>query len=100
MPQHTTEPDSGRQPVGNLLTLREITELLIRHYGLKDGHYEPSFEFTFNAGQAGPSEDAIMPTAFVAISRMGLVRVDTPTKISVDAGTIPKRKKKEHGTDS
>ncbi len=87
--------DKPRDPVGELLDIKLLTELLIRHYGIDSGYYELVVEFGFATGRAGPSEEEIMPTAFVGVRRLGLVRVDQPTPMSVDAAQLFNQQKKD-----
>nr|BAL55713.1 hypothetical conserved protein [uncultured Gammaproteobacteria bacterium] len=70
------------------LDIKRLTELLIRYYGIDSGYYELAVEFGFAAGRAGPSEAEIVPTAFVGVQKVGLIRVEGPTPMSVDAAQL------------
>ncbi|HES76653.1 MAG TPA: hypothetical protein ENO09_06565 [bacterium] len=88
------DPIATRQVIGKQFTTKEITEILIKQNKLREGYYELSVEFMFSAGAAGPSPDEIFPSAFVGVSRLGLIRVSNPTVLSVDAALITTKKTK------
>lgn len=74
--------------VGEQLTLKELTRVLIRHYKVTDGFYEPSVEISFTAANAGPSPDKVMPSAIVSFSRVGLAVSSSESPLAVDASTV------------
>jgi len=82
------ESHISREQAGKQLDTSELTKLLIRTNKFKEGHYELSVEFMFSAGNLGVSTDKTLPAALVGISRIGLVRVNSPTPISIDANSI------------
>jgi hypothetical protein len=75
------------------LSLRELTVLLIKHYSLHEGHYEPLIEYQVGMGSAGPSPETVAPSAIIGISRLGLVRAGGVTPTTVDAGQVNPAKK-------
>jgi hypothetical protein len=79
------EPAAIPIPVESPLFLKDLAALLVRHYGLKDGTYEPMVEFMIGTGNMGPSPDTIVPSAIIGVSKVGLVKVPNPTPNSVDA---------------
>lgn len=84
--------------VGTPVSLREITELLIKHYGLHEGHFDLLMEFQIGVGIISQQiEQQPSPTAMVGISRLGLTHATTISPNTVDAAIInpaPIKKKK------
>lgn len=80
--------------IENPLSLKELAEVLVRHYKLKEGHYEAMIEFMVGMANVGPSPEKISPSSIVGISRIGLIKVQQPTVNSVDAAAAnPTRKR-------
>jgi hypothetical protein len=75
-----------------LFTLRELTEILIKHADIHEGIWGPMIEFGFGAGNmpiAGPSNEfALRPAGIVSISQIGLQKFDEQNPLTVDAKTI------------
>lgn len=69
------------------LSLRELTEILIRHYGLTAGRYNLNVEFHIGAGAFGPSEDKRGPGFAISIGRLGLSEAKADGPNTVDAST-------------
>src|SRR6266542_2915339 len=84
------------QPVEAPLTIKDLTAVLVRHYGLNRGRFDILIEFQIGVGSVGPSPDARVPTAMVGVSKVGLTEAkgaDSPT--TVDAAVVnpaPKRR--------
>jgi hypothetical protein len=57
------------------LSLRELGELLVRHYEISEGIYELTVEFQLGVGALGPSPTELLPSAIASVSRIGLRRV-------------------------
>lgn len=74
--------------VGQPLSNRELTQLLIKHYGVQEGHCELLVEFMIGSGNMGPTSETYAPTAFVSFSKVGLVKTPNPTPMSVDASSV------------
>lgn len=75
------------------LTLRELTSLLIKHHGFREGLFETAIEFKLALGQIGPTPDEALPGAMVGVSRIGLVPADKTGPSVVDAAEVnPARK--------
>jgi hypothetical protein len=76
------------------LSLREVTELLIKHYDLHEGNYDLLMEFQLGVGLVAQNpEQSPAPTAMVGISRLGLTRAEIASPNTVDAATINPAKK-------
>lgn len=69
-------------------TLREITEILIKHQGLHEGLYNLLFEFQIGVGAVGPSPTSIYPGAMLGISRIGLSKSENVNIHTVDAAEV------------
>ncbi|MBK5912802.1 hypothetical protein [Rhodocyclus purpureus] len=91
-----TEHPADQQPVAEPLSIRQIAELLVKQYGLTDGLYDPMIEFSIGTAYAGANEDDTLPSAIVGVSRIGLIRTQKKTALTVDAAQInkPKRRRK------
>lgn len=92
--------NENNQQQPNMLSLREITEVLIKHQGLHDGSYNLLIEFQIGVGAVGPVPESVLPGAMVGVSRIGLSKTD-PDKNNihtVDAAEVnpivkPRKKK-------
>lgn len=80
-------------------SLREVAELIVRHRGIKDGHWMILLKFAHTAGNISlENKDDITPIVMNRVMGLGIQRVDEPSRISVDAselskGTSPARSK-------
>lgn len=77
--------------------LREVTELLIKTAGLREGTWMLSINLTFTAGNFQNAADSAMPGALVGIQNFGLSKVDSPgapSNLAVDAATLQGKTKK------
>lgn len=70
------------------LTLRELGELLIKHYGYHDGLWDVAVEFQLAFGRVGPSPESALPGAILGVSRVGLARAEQSGPGTIDASTI------------
>lgn len=71
-----------------MVSLKEACEILVRHYGHKDGLWDISFEFNVAIGAFGPTPDKVLPGAMFGISRIGLAKVEKVGPFTVDAATV------------
>lgn len=90
--------NSTQQP--NMLSLRQMTEVLIKHLDLHDGLYNLLIEFQIGVGAVGPAPESVLPGAMFGVSRIGLSKTNPDKKNihSVDASEInpivkPRKKK-------
>ena len=67
--------------------LKELTEVMIRHQGLRDGLWGIFIEFGISATNI-PSGDELIPAAVVPIMKVGIQRFDAPNATTIDAATI------------
>lgn len=96
MSQQPTEqtPPIPPEVVGAPISINELTALLIKHYGLKEGLYTPMIEFMVGVGDFGPSPQTVAPGAFLGVAKIGLVKATSPTVLSVDASQVKKTRGK------
>lgn len=76
-------------------SLRELTEILIRHRGIHSGTYDVLINFLIAVGAVGPSESTVLPGAMIGVSGLGLVPAMAPGPNTVDAAIanpLPKKK--------
>ena len=80
--------------IGQPISLREITELLIKHYDLHEGNYDLLMEFQLGVGLIAQNlEQPPAPTAMVGISRLGLTSAPVISPNTVDASAVNPVKK-------
>jgi len=73
-------------------TVREVTEMLIKHARIHEGIWGPVFEFGLAAANvpvAGPNNEfSLRPTGMVSILQIGIKRFDEPNPLTVDAEKV------------
>lgn len=77
-------------------SLRELTEILIKHQKIKEGLYDLAFEFQIAVGAMGPTPESICPGAMIGISHIGLSKTEVSSVNTVDA-SVSKSPKKMKG---
>lgn len=81
--------------IGVPLSMRELTEALIKHYGLHEGQYDLMMEFQVSMGGIGPDPSQPLPGAAFAINRVGLSVATAASTSPVDASVCnPKEGRK------
>lgn len=73
---------------------KQVVEDFIKKQGLHEGFWRLYVEFALAAGNAGPSPQNIIPTAFVGLRQLGITRADEMDALTVDAAVVnpaPKR---------
>lgn len=80
--------------VGEPLPLKELTEVLIKHYGFHEGIYDALIEFRIGVGGFGPTPADRTPGAMVGIGRVGLVKAEQHGPNTVDAAVANPAPKK------
>ena len=71
-----------------MLTLRDMTEILIKHNKLHEGIYSLSFEFKVSVGAVGPEPKSAYPGAIIGVSRVGIIKTNKENIHSVDAAIV------------
>jgi hypothetical protein len=84
----TSSAESPLQPPPQPLPLKEVAELLVKHYGLREGLWELALEMQVGIGQFGATPDAALPGAAFGVSRVGLARVAVAGPRTVNAAEI------------
>ena len=72
-------------PIEPPLSMRELTILLIKHYGIHQGSYDLLVEFQIGMGAVGPDPASLTPGAMIGVSKVGLMLAKEIGPASVDA---------------
>lgn len=67
---------------------KEVAEALIKKQNIHEGIWGLIVEFNFTAANAGPTPDAVLPSAIVGVKQIGIAKLDSPTNLSVDASVV------------
>jgi hypothetical protein len=84
--QQNTNQEASNKALS--LELKEITEILVKHFGLHDGKYDISIEFNVGVGAVGPTEQNRLPGAMIAVSRIGIAQATQDGPATVNASEI------------
>lgn len=74
-------------PPHEKLTLKELTELLVKNFNKHEGIYSLSLEIQISVGNFGPAE-SVAPGAMFGVSGVGLNKVDKESVNTVDASKV------------
>lgn len=79
------------------VSLRVLSELLVKHYDLHSGRYDLLIEFRIGTGAVGPDETSTLPGAMIGVSRIGLApsQKDGPTTVDAALVNPPKTARKK-----
>ena len=80
-------------PVLTPLTLRELGEVLVRHYKIKEGHYDVLIQYQFGAGAFGPTPEQTVPGFAIGVQAVGLAPAATIGALTIDAASVSKSSK-------
>lgn len=77
-------PNAAMEP----LSVKQLAEILVKHYGIHKGIYDIAVEFQMGTGAVGPTKDSVVPGIMLGVSRIVLIdgSLDSPT--SVDAALV------------
>jgi hypothetical protein len=75
------------------LKLKELLELLIRHFDIHEGVYDISVDFQVGVGAIGPSPDQLLPGAMIGVSAIGIAAADKAGPNTADAAVCNPRVK-------
>ncbi|MBB6243091.1 hypothetical protein [Rhodanobacter sp. MP1X3] len=85
----------AQNAVGTPLGLRELTVLLVKHYGYHEGKYDLLVEYQIGAGPIGPTPENRVPGIMVGFAKLGLSTSTQDGPLTVDAAVEnPKPKSK------
>lgn len=87
--ESTAEIAQGAPPPA--LSLRDVVEVLVKHYDLHEGLWDLNLEVRMGFGNFGPSEAERYPGATFGISRLGLRRAAKAGLHTVDAAVVNPR---------
>jgi hypothetical protein len=92
------QPNLPGVEVESPLTLKQMTEVLIKHYELHEGLYEILVEFQIGMLSIGQASSEPIPAAAVGVSRMGLLRKTVEGPSTVDASKVnPEKRSSKKG---
>lgn len=76
-----------------MLSIKDLTEILVKHQNLHEGLYDLNVEFMMGFGQIGPTPEQVLPGAMLGLSRFGLNKVEHVGPNTVDAAVANPLKK-------
>lgn len=80
---------AGPQLVAAALSLPEVTELFIKHYGLHEGQFDLVVQFQIGVGGVQlPPDTTPQIGAVVAVTKLGLTKALQPGPRTVDASKV------------
>ena len=85
-PQQNTDQEASNKALS--LELKDVTEILVKHFGLHEGKYDISIEFNIGVGAVGPTEQNRLPGAIIAVSRIGIAQATQDGPATVNASII------------
>ena len=68
--------------------LKELTSILIKHHGVKEGVYEASINFAITVGGVNGPDGSIVPGVAAGIVGIGLIPSNKENPNAIDASTI------------
>lgn len=87
-------------PAGDPLSIKEITALLIRHYGIHEGLFDLYLEYRMAFGAFGPNPEEVLPSTILGVSQLSITKADKAGPLTVDAAVANPRKAKARVTKS
>ena len=92
MPRDTEHPQPSPPALAlppEMLDMKSLVGLLIRHFGHHEGHFEAALQLAIALGPVAPGPSAtLMPGAIFGVNGVGLRRLAEPTANSVDAAVV------------
>jgi hypothetical protein len=73
--------------------MRDLTEVLVKHYGIHEGNYDLMIAYQIGMGAVGPDSASISPGVMIGISQVGLMASPNVGAATVDAAIINPAKK-------
>jgi len=71
-----------------LFSHKEVVTALIKEQGIHEGIWGLFIEFGLGAANMGPSEDQLYPTAIVPVQKVGVMRGEKLSALTVDAAEV------------
>lgn len=75
-------------PPPAILSLKDVTKIVIKHIDLHEGLYNLVFQFQIAVGAVGPSPETVVPGAMFGVSGVGLEKVPNAGPHTVDAAIV------------
>lgn len=54
------------------LSMKELTDVLVKHYNLPEGKYDLEVEFQIGTGPVGPNKDDLIPGVILGVKSIGI----------------------------
>jgi len=77
-----TDFDSINAP----LSMKELVEVLVKHYGLADGDYDLGIEFHIGTGPVGPNSEELVPGVVLGVKSVGLAHAKPSASVEPTSG--------------
>lgn len=84
----STEIALPAEAIPDPLSMKAVTELLVKHYELHEGFYDLLVQFNIGLGAVGPDVSSRSPGAMISLAKMGLIRSSAESGTAVDAGVV------------
>jgi hypothetical protein len=97
MSTEATPPELKPTPVESPLNMKELTALLIKHYGIREGMFDLMVEYQLGTGAVGPDNEHLLPGLMIGIAKVGLMPSTKANSLTVDAFDVnpsPKTRKR------
>lgn len=96
MPTDKAPKTKEEEKPENFLDLKELTALLIKNFGYREGLYDLAVQLQVGIGSFGPAKDNRLPGAVVGLAGVGLKKVTKKSPNTLDAAEVnPARKVKK-----
>ncbi len=83
------------EPTQFSFSYKELVTMLVRAAGVTEGEWGIQVQLGLQAANIGPTDNDLVPAAIVAITHIGLQKVEKPTNLSVNASEIALQGKKD-----
>jgi hypothetical protein len=80
--------ESAPSQAPTLLPLKELTEILIKHYDYREGFFEVGIQFNIAVGSVGPDPSQIAPGAVLTVAGVGLSNCHPSSPLGVNAAEV------------
>ena len=70
------------------LSMKELTAVLVKHYGLKEGKYDLGIEFQIGTGPVGPYKEELLPGIILGVKSVGLALAKDDAPNTIDAAEV------------
>ena len=75
-------------PAGDPLSIKEITALLVKHYGIHEGLYDLLLEYRMAFGAFGPTPEEVLPSTILGVSHLSITKAEKSGPLTVDAALV------------